>query len=316
MDIYIEATKYLLNNPLLSGWAEIEKIIEKVAAGKPSHWRLPVVVCLTVGGTQEQALPAMAAIAAFHTSIIMVDDLLDGDRRFESLGFNVGDVANMAVALQAAAMNAISHSQCGLENKHLILERLSEMMLSATLGQHMDTHSQTFDEPTYWNIIKTGGSPFFASALYSGALIGGAPRQTADILSNVGCIYGELIQIHDDIKDALEKPAASDWNDGQFSLPILFAAGVNHPQRDRFLELRRRINEPQALNEAQSILFSSGAISYCAHQAVQRFKKTQEILQTITVPDRTPLDTVLNKIIAPVYRLLDTGTGDEIKSSY
>ena len=85
-----------------------------------------------------------------------------------------------------------------------------------------------------------------------------------DLLQKLGGIYGEMIQIHDDMHDAMETPANPDWVQGRSPLPILFASLVSHPEQKRFLALVQNITEPAALQEAQDILIRWGAISYCA----------------------------------------------------
>lgn len=40
-------------------------------------------------------------------------------------------------------------------------------------------------------------------------------------LAALGQIYGLMLQFHDDLRDALERPANPDWRYGRFTLPIL-----------------------------------------------------------------------------------------------
>jgi hypothetical protein len=47
-----------------------------------------LTICLAVGGHSAQALPAVAALMAAHTSITKVDGLHNGDCRFEARGWN------------------------------------------------------------------------------------------------------------------------------------------------------------------------------------------------------------------------------------
>jgi geranylgeranyl pyrophosphate synthase len=305
MTNFAEAIHYLRESRLLCDWPVLIEIMEMMADKNPSHWKLPFVVCQALGGTQDQALPAMASMAALHTTIIMVDDLLDSDQRFESLGYSNGEVANFAVALQAIGLESISRSGYDQTNQILIMNRLNEMLASTSLGQHWDTHSYSLDESTYWHIAQAKSSPFFGAAFFAGALAGDASLKTAEALYDIGVIYGILVQIHDDIKDSLEVPAAADWKKGN-SLPILFASKVNHPQKEQFLILQTKIDDPQIVKEAQKILFSCGAISYCTHQAIHHYEKASAMTKKIDLINQTSIINLLDEINSPIHHLLNT----------
>lgn len=305
MNLIKEAINYLLDGSQLQGWPEGAELMKSKSAAPPAHWYLPVTVCHAVGGTQQQAIPAVAAIAALHTSIVLVDDLLDNDGRFEKMQFRKGDIANLAAALSGAGLNAILRSSIEKEKQLLILASLNDMFISTAVGQQWDTHSIVSDENQYWTITRQKSSAFFQSAFFSGAVIGGAQPEIAHALAAVGSIYGEMIQIHDDLKDCLTSPASQDWTAGNPSLPILFALSVNHPDRDAFIDLRLKIQDPQALEHAQTILFRCGAVSYCTQHLLQRYEKAMALLERIALPDQEPIKEVLRKTIKPVEKMYE-----------
>jgi heptaprenyl diphosphate synthase len=305
MQFYEDTINYLQDSRFYRDWPALSEIMQIMAEKKPSHWNLPMIICLALGGSHDQVIPAMASVAALHTSIIMVDDLLDNDRRFESLGYSSGEVANFAVALQAIGLESIARSSYGQTNQVLILNRLNEMLASTSLGQHWDTHSHLLDESTYWRITQAKSSPFFGAAFFAGALACDASLNTAETLYDIGLIYGVLVQIHDDIKDSLEIPAAADWKKGN-SLPILFASKVNHPQQVQFLKHQRTIDDPQIVKEAQKILFSCGAISYCTHQAIQHYEKALTMAKKIDLVNPASIFNLLDDIITPIHHLLNS----------
>jgi hypothetical protein len=82
-----------------------------------------------------------------------------------------------------------------------------------------------------------------------------------------------MIQIHDDLNDAIEIPASQDWILGRPSLPILFAKLVNHPERERFIKLQKDFSSLERLEEAQSILVRCSALSYCIDQPLYRYNQ-------------------------------------------
>jgi geranylgeranyl pyrophosphate synthase len=132
------------------------------------------------------------------------------------------------------------------------------MMLTMAFGQYLDVQGPK-DEEDYWRMVATKSSPFFGSVLYVGALMGGATREDALQIERFGNLYGEMIQIHDDLNDAMAVPANPDWRLDRSPLPILFAQGIEHTEKERFLELRQNISDPVALTEAQTTLIRCGA---------------------------------------------------------
>jgi len=266
---------------------------------------LPILACEAVGGTSAQAIPAALATSCSHISIIMVDDMLDSDPRGEYQRIGMPAAANMACALQSAALAAVSPSQIPVDAKLSVITRLNEMILKTALGQHWDTQSPA-DEQTYWRIVKTKSSPFFGSALQNGALLGGASFEDAARLGDLGCLYGEMIQIHDDLNDVMEVPANPDWTEKRSPLPILFARLVEHPDRLKFLGFCENISRPGVLEEAQEILIRSGAISYCIDQLIYRHQTARKILDSIPLTQRDILDRLFEEVIAPVQKLFES----------
>jgi len=160
------------------------------------------------------------------------------------------------------------------------------------------------DEAAYWQIARAKSSPFFASGLFCGAALGGASLETANALRQFGELYGEIVQIQDDLHDTLQTPASADWLQGRAPLPILFAQTVTHPERQRFLDLRRAIPDPAALAEAQAILLRCGAVSYGLHQSMLRYETGRAQLGRLSLSNPHPLLDLLEQIARPIRHLL------------
>jgi geranylgeranyl pyrophosphate synthase len=139
--------------------------------------------------------------------------------------------------------------------------------------------------------------------LHVGALLGGASPEIAAQIEHFGHLYGEMIQIHDDLNDTMAVPANPDWTLGRSPLPILYAQLVKHPEKERFLELRQAITDPDALHEAQNILIRCGAVSYSLDLLLRKYKTAQEILATTPLTHRKGLEGVLEDVINPVKKL-------------
>jgi geranylgeranyl pyrophosphate synthase len=304
MDIYDQMIEYFSNIPHADEWKELQTLFRRVATAKPGHWLMPVRACEAVGGTAEQAISAATAFACSHISIILVDDMLDSDPRGEHQRVGMPAAANMACALQAAGLDVIARGENKARVKLAALYHFNRMFLTTALGQLWDVKTPA-DEADYWRIVRTKSSPFFGSTLQIGGLLGGATLPVAARLRDLGCLYGEMIQIHDDLNDVMEVPANPDWTEGRSPLPILFARLVDHRDRSRFLELQRNIFDPLALEEAQEILIRCGAVSYCVYQLLYRYKNVQDILASMTLARKDILDAVFEDVIAPVWKLFE-----------
>ncbi|OIN93657.1 MAG: hypothetical protein AUJ21_05630 [Anaerolineae bacterium CG1_02_58_13] len=304
MDIYAQVNDYVSRLPVICQWDEARSLFARTADGKQPHWLMPVRSCEAVGGAEEAAIPASAAIACAHIAIILVDDMLDSDPRGEYRRIGAPAAANLACAFQAASIESLARADIPDEARLAALATMNRTFLSTALGQFWDVQSPS-DEEAYWRVVRIKSSPFFGAALYLGALAGGASVEIAGRLRELGGLYGGMIQIHDDLNDSLAVPANPDWIQGRSPLPILFAKQVDHPQRDRFLKLCENILDAGALAEAQEILIHCGAVSYCVDQLLRKYMSAREYLDALTLRQRDALEALFQGVVTPVWKLLD-----------
>jgi len=300
MEIYASAIQTLLDHPQTLAWPELDRACERARSHRPIAWDFPIVAAEAVGASPEAATPAVSALTCAHMALILVDDLLDEDPRGLHHQLGSGRAANLATAL--FGLSLIVLLQSNIPQRERAAGALSDLILRTAYGQDFDVQNpQT--EQAYWAVAKAKSSPYFGTGLYLGALCGSASLEIAAQLNRFGELFGEIMQIHDDLNDCLASPANVDWLQGRSPLPILFALRVAHPQRARFLELRSQAANPAALAEAQSILVSSGAISYCVNELVLRHRQAEQMLASIGLPDPLPLARLLEEAIAPVQHL-------------
>jgi geranylgeranyl pyrophosphate synthase len=302
MDIYSSTIEYVSALSVTKSWPEFQSIFKRIAACKPKHWLLPVKSCQAVGGTIDQAIPAVAAIACAQIGIVMLDDILDEDPRGEYRRLGAGVAANLGSAFQVVGLEALLLSDLEPAKKLGTLQSANQMLMTVALGQHMDTECPT-DEASYWRIVENKSASFFGTALLLGALLGGASEKIASGVKRFGQLYGEMIQIHDDLNDTMAIPASPDWIQKRATLPILFAQIVDHPARQRFLELFGNITDPEALREAQEILIHCSAVSYCVDQLLHRHRAAQKILEITQLVDQQPLKNLVSEIAEPIWNL-------------
>lgn len=308
MNVYEEAIELLQARPETKRWPELTSAFERASKHRPVAWDFPVMACLAVGASEGRARTAVAAITCAHMSIILIDDLLDEDPRGAHHKIGVGRAANLAAALNALGTAVLMDSKdCPQPLVAAII--LNTMIANTAYGQELDVQN-THTEEAYWAVTRSKSSPYFAAALQLGALFGGANLEITNGLGRFGEIFGEIMQIHDDLNDSLAVPANVDWAQGRAPLPLLFAELVDHSQRQRFMELRPQVADPDALAEAQAILVSSGAISYCVNELIQRQKLAERVLADIKLADSAPLYALLQQAIAPVKHLFTSVGAD------
>lgn len=304
MDIYTSTVEYLSKLPVLIEWEETWSILKRITSMQPRDWQLPFLACKAVGGVEEQAVPAVGALACAQVGIILIDDILDEDPRGEYHHVGEGQAANFAAAFLSAGAQAILQSVAQPNTKLKALRSLNQMVLVTAFGQYLDSQNP-LDEPGYWHVVKNKSAPFYGAALHLGAVFGEASNETANRLEAIGHLYGEMIQIHDDLNDTMAMPANPDWLQGRSPLPILFAQSADHPERPRFMELREKTSDESALSEAQEIIIRCGAVSYCVDQLLRRYRSAREVLQTVELARPEVIESLLEGVIAPVWKLFD-----------
>jgi len=291
--------------PEMAIWPEVAGLFEPEGGQPRLDWQLPVLACRAVGGDEARALPAVGAIACIKLGFILVDGILDDDPEGFHRPMGVGRAANLGLGLLAAAFALIERSEAEMATKTAVTASLAQMALGGAAGQELDVQNRPGEE-NYWKVVRAKGSPFYASSLEIGALVGGAEAALARGLYDLGVTFGEMVQVYDDLEDAFKTPANPDWRRGYNNLPILYALTADHPRRERFARLLPRVDDPQVLDEAQRILINCGAVSYCIYHLVQRYQTSQRLLQQLPLADPTPMIELLEAQVAPLREWLHT----------
>lgn len=300
----IEAIKDQLRAiPEVASWPEIAMLLDKKIGRKSYNcWDYPGIGATAVGGSAEQALCGATAIFCTLLSIHLVDDMLDEDPRGLYHTWGVGKVANIALALQAAAARVLALDPIP-ERQAALQKSLANMSLATSWGQQLDSEDHPGEEH-YWKTIRLKTPPLFGCALELGALLGGASVEKAAALGALGLPIGEMVQINDDLHDALEVPARPDWHREGGNLAILYARLAPHAGLGRFEELRGQVQNEAALGEAQNLLIESGSVSYCAYCLVEAYKRAKGLLSDLEIVNPAPLSELVDSHIAPLLELL------------
>jgi geranylgeranyl pyrophosphate synthase len=290
----------------IAEWPEILDLIARVGHKEDiSVWDYPFASCRAVGGSDAMALPGAAAIFCSLLSIHLVDDMLDHEPGGDFHRLGAGPAANIALAFQAAGHRLLSDPSLDPAVSAAAQSLLARMALGTAYGQGLDVQEARSEEE-YWHIVEAKTPPLFGAAFEIGALLGGATTVVKERLEQIGRVLGRLVQVSDDLSDALQTPAKVDWHKPRNNVAILYGLTALHPAREQFRALTARSQEPEALAEAHQILLKSGAVSYCAFKMIELSQQAQEILDGTPLLDPEPVAKILRAHLKPLHRLLET----------
>ena len=161
MDVVSQAMDQIANLESIRNLPTLVDLLSTLKRRPSVHWLLPLRICQVVGGNEEDAIPAVAATIALHSGIVMIDDLLDHDHRFEGTGMESGDIANYSSAILAAGYSSIFQSRLSMQIKQTIFEHINTCIGMTAIGQYLDTHSVISNEDDYWKVMHLKSAPFF-----------------------------------------------------------------------------------------------------------------------------------------------------------
>lgn len=290
--------------PGIACWPQMLALVERPVPHETSVWEYPAAACRAVGGLEDAALPAAGAVFCSVISIHLVDDMLDEDPRGDHHFLGVGPVSNLALAFQAAGHLLLDAPEVPHGIRPALQASFAGMSLATCFGQGLDARELQSEEE-YWRVVESKTPPLFSEALRMGALLGGASAGTADQLARLGRILGLLIQVSDDVTDAMDSPARSDWKRRANNLPILYAMTAPHTDREEFMRLSARVEDPATLAAAQKILFRSGAVSYCTFKLLELSRQAQDLFAAIPLRHPEWISRLIELHLAPLHRLME-----------
>lgn len=292
-------------------WPSLIALRERMEKPR-GDWELPGMAYLAVTGESSETGAGWLPLALLQASIILVDDILDQDEHGLTGQYAPGVVANLALALQALAFQALQELTLPPAIEHAVYRCLTTMCIHTAYGQQLDVANLSGEE-NYWRLIRAKSAPFYQASLEVGALIGRAEMAVVAGLGQFGVWLGELVQILDDQIDALEQPANADWLEGRNNLLIMYALQADHPEQERFRALRARAAEAEALAEAQQMLGRCGAVSYAFYQRIARLKAMVRLLADLPLRTPQPLQELVMQFAREIAATLSR-TGVEVSA--
>ncbi|MBU5440675.1 polyprenyl synthetase family protein [Paenibacillus sp. MSJ-34] len=215
----------------------VRSVTELIRAGGKRLRPVMVVVGSRFGpGRPQRKTIRFAAFTEFiHAASLIHDDIIDRSamRRGEPalhVKIGVNEAVHVANYMMARSVELLSEYE-GKDNPYI--RKLSGVLTTKLcLGEYQQLNSRfQFDLPLERYLEKTNNKTalLMATCLQVGASSSGADAQTADLLYRFGECVGMAFQIRDDVLDftaspeSLGKPAGSDLQNGNVTLPVLYA---------------------------------------------------------------------------------------------
>lgn len=272
----------------VNGLVNIERYncLDKKASNKP-WFVLPLIVCQSISGHYQHAVPASVALYLMNTAAEVFDDTEDNDSYHSILAqYGSGIAVNVATTLLILAEKSIVKLKAkGVEDAITIrvIDSLNSYYTTACTGQHLDltlTSEATVSEDVYFRITGLKSASTVECACHIGALLANASQELVDMFSQLGYNLGISSQIANDIEGIT---GGRDINTLKITLPVIYA--LNHTTgvvRD-FLENTyiKRGGYPIDTQGIIDVLFSSGAIQYSVIQMELFKQKALDILEEI-----------------------------------
>ena len=210
------------------------------AGGKRLRPSLVMAAAEAVGGKDEDALAGAAAVEMVHTYSLIHDDLpsMDNDslRRGQPtshvvFGEAIAILAGDALLTHAFHLLATAPSSLDPTRRLRAVAVLAEAAGLAGLigGQVVDLESEgvPVEAGTLEFIHRKKTGALMSAAVRLGALLGGGPEATVEMLAHFGSLIGQAFQIVDDVLDvegdsaALGKTAGKDQKVAKATYPSL-----------------------------------------------------------------------------------------------
>ena len=231
------------------------------AGGKRLRPAVLILAAEAVGSDLKSVLPAAVAVELVHNFTLIHDDIMDKDdiRRGMPAVHTIWGEAGAILAgdtLYSKAFEILSK----VENEPLRILKcmniLSKTCTEICEGQWLDIEFEKRERVTeseYIEMVEKKTSVLYAAAAKIGALLGGAPDEIADALSEYGRLIGIGFQMYDDVLDmvtpqeVLGKVRGSDLMEGKHTLIVIdaFQKGVKSGYiRERESLLRKKPTRP------------------------------------------------------------------------
>lgn len=290
------------------------------AGGKRLRPFLVLKSCEAVGGDEEEALPAAAAVELLHTFTLIHDDIMDRDevrRGVPTVHVKWGlDTAIMAGDLLFAKVFQSVAADVADEKAARMLRvvaLLAEAAVEICEGQAMDMAFESasdVSEDEYVRMVSKKTAALMRASAMSGGICGGGGDEEVEALGRYGLYAGVAFQVVDDIlgvvadESKLGKPVGSDLREGKKTIIVIHALN-NAPEDLKKIILSvlgKRGASKRDIHRALEALKEAGSVDHAKRLAYKYADMAKRSLETL--PDtraRRLLTDLVDFFVARTY---------------
>lgn len=279
--------------------------------GKRIRPILSLLVCDSLSGSYESALPFAAAIELMHNFALVHDDIEDGDefrrgRPSVWVKYGIPHAINIGDYLFTKIFEALLLDSSNSSPEIVVkqFELMRNTLDHTHRGQALDMNARNGRITTehYMHLVTEKTGYYLAAPLIAGAIAAEAGDDIIDALNLYGLHIGPLFQIKDDVIDLTHGKGrdtiGSDIKEGKRSYLVAYAFENASPQdKDRIeeiLDLPRQDTTKEHIDEVLSIFNKCGAMEV----AERKTKELQTAAETALKKLPEPLSSRLMEITA------------------
>lgn len=249
----------------------------------------PALVLLSgtlCGGAEETLVPVAVACEIIHMATLVHDDLIDASARRRGLPTVHAKWGLPMAVLLGDHLFAKGFSILAGEGDPRVVRVMSDVVSRTCAGEIEEVQAQWDLDATmegYHQRVRGKTGHFIAECCRLGAIVGRAPEEWAQALSEYGREVGDCFQVVDDLLDCsadpevLGKPTGSDLRVGVYTLPVLWALRTPHGPELRQLLSQRPVTDG-AVAAVRDVLDRSGALRHTAETAAAMALRAQKAL--------------------------------------
>lgn len=211
-------------------------IVTRYLAVKGKQIR-PMLVILSArmfGNVTREVLYAGAALEMLHNASLIHDDVVDETalrRGVETINSRMGNHIAVLVGDYFVSNALAAGIRTGDVRVVSALSALGKELSLGEIDQICNARDHTFEESSYFSMIRQKTASLFMNCVGMGAELGGASEEEQRELVRFAELLGLCFQIKDDIFDYYDdarigKPTGNDLREGKVTLPLLHALEV------------------------------------------------------------------------------------------
>jgi octaprenyl-diphosphate synthase len=271
------------SNPLL------KRIVEHVGNSTGKMMR-PILTFLTAnlcGGVTDKTIRAAVSLELLHEATLIHDDVVDNSSVRRGKPSVMAEFKNKAAVLSGDFFLSSSLHEAA-ESKNIrvveIISSLGRILIEGELLQLRESTLRSYNEDTYFSIIKSKTAALFSASAKLGAITANdTSEESIQKFAELGEAIGICFQIKDDLFDLQPdnqagKPYGNDIQEGKVTLPVIYA--YNKASKEEKIAIDKYIVD-RNVDKIIEIVNLAGGIEYSNQVINEYYTKAVKILQEL-----------------------------------